>query len=282
MYEFAFLDETLDINTTQSYHLSIQVSLNGFSFLILDTVRNKYVALKNYPLDKQKGIPEDQLKDIFKKDEFLSRKYKSSSYLFITDKSTLVPSPLFNKEKIKEYLMFNQPLEEHDKIFYNVIKNAGFYTVYSIPVNICEILDKQFPEIKSCHQSVPFIEQILLKNQPGGFDHSTFIHITPGIFDIAVSRSKKLMLYNQFRYRNENDFIYFVLYIFEQLKLNPEKTLLLLSGEITKTSKYYESVKKYIKSIRFEKRDSQFTYSYTFNQIPEHTFIPLLNLYNCG
>jgi len=282
MYEFAFLDETLDINTTQLYHLSIQVSLNGFSLSILDTVRNKYVALKNYPLDKQKGIPEDQLKDIFKKDEFLSRKYKSSSYFFITDKSTLVPLPLFNKEKIKEYLLFNQPLEEHDKIFYNQIKNAGTYTVYSIPVNICEILDKQFPGIKSYHQSVPFIEQILLKNQPGGFDHSTFIHVTPGIFDIAVSQSKKLILYNQFRFRNENDFIYFVLNIFEQLKLNTEKTLLLLSGEITKTSRYYESVKKYIKTIRFEKRDSQFTYSYTFNQIPEHTFIPLLNLYNCG
>ena len=282
MYEFAFLDETLDINTTQSYHLSIQVSLNGFSFSILDTVRNKYVALKNYPLDKQKGIPEDQLRDIFKKDEFLTRKYKSSSYFFITDKSTLVPSPLFNKDKIKEYLMFNHPLEEHNKIFYNQIKNAGTYTVYSIPVNICEILDKQFPGIKNYHQSVPFIEQILLKNQPGEFDFSAFINVTPGIFDIAVSQSKKLILYNQFRFRNENDFIYFVLNIFEQLKLSPEKTLLLLSGEITKTSKYYESLKKYIKSIRFEKRDNQFTYSYTFNQIAEHTFIPLQNLYSCG
>ncbi|MCD6565761.1 MAG: DUF3822 family protein [Bacteroidales bacterium] len=282
MYEFAFLDETLDINTTQSYHLSIQVSLNGFSFSILDTVRNKYVALKNYPLDKQKGIPEDQLRDIFKKDEFLTRKYKSSSYFYITDKSTLVPSPLFNKDKIKEYLMFNHPLEEHNKIFYNQIKNAGTYTVYSIPVNICEILDKQFPGIKNYHQSVPFIEQILLKNQPGEFDFSAFINVTPGIFDIAVSQSKKLILYNQFRFRNENDFIYFVLNIFEQLKLSPEKTLLLLSGEITKTSKYYESLKKYIKSIRFEKRDNQFTYSYTFNQIAEHTFIPLQNLYSCG
>lgn len=282
MYEFTFLDETLDINTTQSYHLSIQVSLNGFSFSILDTVRNKYVALKNYPLDKQKGIPEDQLKDIFKKDEFLTRKYKSSSYFFITDKSTLVPSPLFNKDKIKEYLMFNHPLEERNKIFYNQIKNANTYTVYSIPVNICEILDKQFPGIKNYHQSVPFIEQIILKNQSGEFDFSAFINITPGIFDIAVSQSKKLILYNQFCFKNENDFIYFVLNIFEQLKLNPEKTLLFLSGEITKTSKYYESLKKYIKSIRFEKRDNQFIYSYTFNQIPEHTFISLLNLYNCG
>ncbi|HHD82664.1 MAG TPA: DUF3822 family protein, partial [Bacteroidetes bacterium] len=238
--------------------------------------------LKNYPLDKQKGIPEDQLRNIFKKDEFLTRKYKSSSYFYITDKSTLVPSPLFNKDKIKEYLMFNHPLEEHNKIFYNQIKNAGTYTVYSIPVNICEILDKQFPGIKNYHQSVPFIEQILLKNQPGEFDFSAFINVTPGIFDIAVSQSKKLILYNQFRFRNENDFIYFVLNIFEQLKLNPKKTLLLLSGEITKTSKYYESLKKYIKSIRFEKRDNQFTYSYTFNQIAEHTFIPLQNLYSCG
>lgn len=282
MYEFAFLDETLDINITQSYHLSIQGSSNGLSFSILDTIRNKYVALKNYHPDKEKGTTEDQFKSILNNDEFLSCQYKSSSFFFISEKSTLIPSPLFNKAKVKEYLVFNQPLEEHEKVFFNPVKNTDAFIVYSVPGGICEILEKQFHEIKTYHQSVPFLEQILLKNQPVGFDHSVFIHIMPGIFDIAVSQSKKLILYNQFRFRNENDFIYFVLYIFEQLKLNPEKTRLVLSGEISKTSKYYESLKKYIKSIGFEKRDSQFTYSYTFNQIPEHTFITLLNLYSCG
>lgn len=281
MYEFVFLDETLDINTTQSYHISIQISLNGFSFSILDTVRNKYVALTNYPYNKQKEISGDQLNGILKKDEFLSRKYKGSSYYFITDKATIIPSPLFKKDKIKEYLNFNQPLDKDDKIFYNPIKNSGSYVIYSVPGYISEIMEKQFTDIKTYHQSVPFLEQVLQKNQSGGFEHTAFIYFSEGIFDIAVSKSKKLLLYNQFKYRNENDFIYFVLYVFEQLTLHPKKTLLILSGEINKKSKYYEILKKYIKSIRFEKRDNQFTYSYTFNQIPEHTFIPLLNLYNC-
>lgn len=281
MYKFAFLDETLDINTTQSYHLSIQLGLNGFSFSILDIVRKKYVALKNWPLDSQKGTLEDQIEDIFKNDEFLSSKFKSTSFFFITNKTTIVPSPLFDKYKIKEFLRFNQPIEKDDKIFYNLIKNSESYVVYSVPQNISKILGDQFPGIKTFHQSVPIIESALQKNQPAGFDQTLHINIVKGIFDIAVSQSKKLLLYNQFRFKNENDFIFFVLYIFEQLKLDPEKTLVKLSGEITKTSNCFESLKKYIKAIRFEKRDNQYSYSYTFNQIPEHTFITLLNLYSC-
>jgi len=43
MQNVAFVDETLDINLTQLYHLSIQSDLNGLSFCILDPVRNKYI-----------------------------------------------------------------------------------------------------------------------------------------------------------------------------------------------------------------------------------------------
>ncbi|MFP4019583.1 MAG: DUF3822 family protein, partial [Bacteroidales bacterium] len=50
MRDFSFADETLDLNRSSSYILSIQIYLNGFSFSILDTVRNKYSLLKHYDL----------------------------------------------------------------------------------------------------------------------------------------------------------------------------------------------------------------------------------------
>ena len=51
MQEFAFIDETLDINLTQSYYLSIQLSLNGLSFCIHDPVRKIYIAFSNKKFD---------------------------------------------------------------------------------------------------------------------------------------------------------------------------------------------------------------------------------------
>ncbi len=41
-------DETLDINSTENYELSVQVSTDNLSFCILDTLRNKFVLLRSY------------------------------------------------------------------------------------------------------------------------------------------------------------------------------------------------------------------------------------------
>ncbi len=52
MQDFAFIDETLDINLTQSYKLSIQVSLNGLSFCILDQLQGKYIVFSHKNFEK--------------------------------------------------------------------------------------------------------------------------------------------------------------------------------------------------------------------------------------
>ena len=103
MVEFEFLDETLDINSTLSYHLSVQANLDGLIFSILDTVRNKYIALKSYALtEKPNHIADfDWYESILQKDDFLMQEYKSVGLIFVGEKSTLVPDPLFKKENIK-------------------------------------------------------------------------------------------------------------------------------------------------------------------------------------
>ena len=49
---FELLDETLDLNNTETYHLSIQVALDGFLFAILDPAGSKYLGLKKYSFEK--------------------------------------------------------------------------------------------------------------------------------------------------------------------------------------------------------------------------------------
>lgn len=47
MQEIDIIDETFDRDRTSTYELSIQVSLNGFSYAVKDTVRNTFIALFN-------------------------------------------------------------------------------------------------------------------------------------------------------------------------------------------------------------------------------------------
>jgi hypothetical protein len=281
MHDLSFLDETLDINITNTYHISIQVSLNGFSFCLLDTARNKYVALKHYEFDTKETTLEENIKRVSNEDEFLNKEYKSSSLIFTTRKFTLVPTPIFNKEYLKKYFSFNHNLEESERIYFNHLRNADAYVIFTIPGNLSDIFNYHFPKIKIYHQSTPFIESILRNHINSQDKHTMFLNAGEDLFDIAVVHLKNLKLYNCFFYKNENDLIYFVLYVYEYLKLDAEKTVLVISGSLLKSSKHYEILKKYIRNLRFEQPKTQFTYSYTFNEIPSHTFVNLLNLYTC-
>jgi hypothetical protein len=281
MHDFSFIDETLDINITNTYHVSIQVSLNGFSFCILDTVHNKYIALKHYEFGKKDTTFENNIKLTLRDDEFMNQEYKSAGLIFTTRKSTLIPAPLFNKKYLKEYFSFNHNLDESEKIYYNHLRNTDAYVVFALPGYLPDIINHHFPKINIYHQSTPFLENILRNHKKKPDKHIVFLNADNELFDIAVVHLKKLKLYNCFYYKNENDLLYFVLYMYEHLKLDPEKSDLCIAGKILKSSKHYEILNKYIRNIRFEKLEPQFSYSYTLNEIPSHTFVNLLNLYTC-
>ena len=105
MHDIRFLDETLDIHKSNSYHLSIQAGLDGFSFVILDPVKYKYIAIKHFSFAEK--LPEDKypdhLQELILRDEFLSKEYDSIYCIWRNPRTTLLPSPLFEKENLKQY-----------------------------------------------------------------------------------------------------------------------------------------------------------------------------------
>jgi len=283
MVEFEYLDETLDINATSSYHLSIQAGLDGLSFAILDLPRNKYVALKNYAPTEKPETGNDPLwfKSVVKSDEFLGKEYRSVALVWVTQHATLVPAPLFKKEHLMEYFTFNLDLSASEEILSNKIKRAEAWSIYPIPSQVIRFFNKLYPALNIFHQSVPFINTLLQVQKNGSSENQVFVHLYGNLFDIAVTFKKNLKLYNSYSYKHVNDLLYFILYTFDQLKIPSEKTSVFLSGKVTRQSSLYENLKRYVKKPVFRKLDTNYTYSYTFGKLPEHAYVNLLNLYPC-
>jgi hypothetical protein len=283
MVEFEFLDEALDINKTKSYHLSIQISLNGFSFSILDISRNKYVSLKNYhnTSSENDNTSINWIKEILQEDEFLSRDYKSTAAIYAHCGSTLIPDPLFKRDNLKDYFSFNLNQEESGSILYNKIRRIDAWCVYSVPSDLINLLEDQFPGIHIFHHSVPFIHTILQEKNTNENANNVYINLHGSFFDIAVTNKGALRHYNCFPYKHVNDLLYFILHVFEQMKLPPEITKVILSGKVTRQSSFYENLRRYVKKLEFIRRNPHFKYSYTFEKLPEQSFNNLLNLYHC-
>jgi hypothetical protein len=281
--DIVLIDETFDINQTRNYNISIQASLNGYSFSVLDPLRNKYILLKHIPFPGEMSIEllEEKVYAIQKNDEFLTRQYYSVYFSWQSPRYTLIPGPLFNKDNLRTYFEFNHILEELDEIHYNGYKNIDAYSLFVIPSELSNIVYRSYGNARFFNQTTPLIEHALISHGGKGTRKTALASIYGNNIDILVIQEEKPVLCNSFPWKDEKDIVYFILYVYDQLKLDGTETPLYLIGEISRKASVYEMLKSYISRVGFDKPNSNFNYSYTFNDIDQHRFINLFNLRLC-
>lgn len=280
MLQFELLDETLDINKTQFYHLSIQAALDGFLFAILDPDASRYVGIKSYRFDK--AIDPDQqyesILDIMEKDPFLQKAYLGVSCIHDESRSTLLPSALFERDHLKLYFEFNHVLNDLDELHFNHLKQADAYLVFPVYSEISNLYLKRWLNTRFFHQATPLIDVLTSL----GNGKLAGINFSGGHFDIAVVDNRQLKYHNNFRFRSEEDLVYFMLFVFDKLGMDQENTPVLLSGEIDKFSDRPAQIKRYFRKLSFQHAPGGFQYPSTFQKIQEHSLLNLLSIYHCG
>jgi hypothetical protein len=67
--------------------------------------------------------------------------------------------------------------------------------------------------------------------------------------DITVLGQKKLLFYNSFQFTTKEDFIYYLLFTLEQLRLDTESVKLRLFGDIEESDEIYTICYEYIQHL---------------------------------
>ena len=282
MRDICFIDKTFDNTQTNSYHLSIQISMDGFYFSILDIARGKYVVLNGHHFFlKRARLLLKHVREVIESEEILNHDFKSVDILYSTRKFTLVPQAFYSRVLLDKYLWFNNVLEKGFVMGKNLLPNAGCWCVFDIPQNLSEYLTAKFPGSTVKHHLFPLVEDVLIRNRTASEKGQVHLNFSRESFEMVVVTGSKLIYCNIFAYKTERDILYHVLYTFEQLKLSPEQTELILHGQIPQVSPVYHLFKKYVRLTSFARLDTTYQYSYTFNQLPEHYFTSLLSVYKC-
>jgi len=281
MHEYNFCDSSLEQNKSDSYHLSILASQDGFSFTVLDPYKSKYLAYSHFPFSMLPDIQD--LPDLFEKriqaEELLVLEYNTVYCMISSNKSTLLPAGLFHKEKIRSYFEFNHDLGDLDELHTNYLKHLDAYLIFSVYHEIANVFLRYFPKTKIFNQATSFIEDSLLSRD----DKTELVSASfqSGFFDIIFTRGKELILHNNFSYRNPNDLIYFIVYVYDKLKLDTSAIELQLSGSIDPQDTASEMIRKFIRNVSFGKASKQYNYVPGFKKMHEHTYLNICNLYHC-
>jgi hypothetical protein len=280
MHEFQYCDSSLEKNKSDSYHLSIQAGLDGFSFTVVDPYRNQYLALSHFPIEARPDLQKltGIIKDTLSARELLNLGYNSVSCIVTGSRSTLLPGILFNKNHIRSYFEFNHEMEELDELHFNYLKHIDAYLIFPVYQEISNLLFRHFPKLKLFNQAAPFIESTLVRKE---HEQQVSVYFQSDFFDIIYLRGRQLILHNNFRYRDPKDIIYFILFTCDKLKLDPATVPVCLSGDVSIQSVETEIISQFFRNVSFARTDKQFIYPAAFNKLPEHAFLNLLNLYHC-
>lgn len=272
-------DETLDINSTENYELSIQVSPDGLSFCLLDSVRNKFVLFRSFGAEDNKLFNADKIGELMHNDDFLTKRFKKVHCIMPSSKFTLVPAPLYDPGKKVEYFTFNHSMEEDYIVLTDKTINPDAFLVFSGSRSISELMNSSYPGVHLHHHLKLLLDHTSSgrRSMNGNYIH---VHVERDFFNLIIYSNNILKFCNSFAYRNISDILYYVLNTFKKLDIKQEETLY-FSGLTEKYDDLSSSFSLYIRHIKFAEPSGNFTFSYVFNDMELHRFINLFNAVNC-
>ena len=138
-----------NIEATSNRKLSIQFSLDGFSFCISNT-QNEVFEFSSFNFSKTVNSPElvlDKLQEIFKTEKSLQEDFESVTVIHQNNLSTLVPNKYFKEDALKNYLKYSVKTIATDLIVYDELECIDTKNVYIPFVNINNFLFQNFGEL---------------------------------------------------------------------------------------------------------------------------------------
>jgi hypothetical protein len=274
------IDETFDISQAESYHLSIQNKPGRLSFCILNTVINKYIVLRNYPISAEPGALSDECSAIFESDDLLGLSYKSSSHLCISPRCTLVPEHLFDPDGADACLEFNHGAMPGELTMQNYIKPAGVYNIFPCPEALAGLVRMYRHNIKFFHQATPFIASVVT-GMPSPARRGMAVYFYSHYLDIAVVENKKLLFYNTFPINAPADSVYYLAGVSNLFDIDLLSTKLMYAGDFKHIPPEAAILKGHVDRIIECEPSKAFTYSHYIMEPFRRNFINLFNLYGC-
>jgi hypothetical protein len=272
-------DETLDINSTENYELSVQISFDDVSLGILDTLRNKYVMIRIYEPDQGKYFDAVRVAEIISKDDFLMRRFKKVHLITPSQKSTLIPAPLYEESRKEDYFRFNLTLSREETLLSNKLHEPDAFLLFSVAKTISDIADAFFRNIQPDHHLKPLLKSIT-GNRRSLMDNYVHVHLENEYFNLIVFDQNSLRFCNTFKYRTLSDIQYYVFYSLKRINISQEE-IIYFSGKSDKYNNIVNDFARYARNVRFAEPAGNFTFSYVFNDNLLHKYLNLFTIANC-
>jgi hypothetical protein len=276
---FELFDETLDINATDNYDLTVELSADGLVFSVLDLLRGKYVMLRHYQASHKSDDNTFSLSDALWYDDFLKRSYRKVIALTPVAESTLVPGSLYDGSVKESYYRFNQPSDDNEVIVSNNISIPGATVVFSPDKEISDLIESKWKGVSPWHHSKPLLQHAFAvdRSSEDGYIH---LHVENGFITIVILSNHNLAFCNNFICSTPSDICYFLFNILDNRGIKKIESIY-LSGIVQPYGELHLSLLEFTHAVHFASPHVKQGFSYVFNDVHLHRYLNLFTAASC-
>lgn len=267
----SFLKKNVNFANTENYHLSIEVSPTKLKYTLLNTKNLEYLLFKSVEVG-------NNLLTAIGTEEILKQTFFSTSMCYSNFPTTIVPNELYseiNKERYLQFISDKKGTIKTDKIHQN---NAT--TIYSVKEDIVHLMNQIQSGVIEKNSSTIIIEQ-LIKQYKNLTEKTAFLFINRKNIELIILKKGELILHNYFDVNNSIDVLYYTLFGFNQLKMNPEESNLYLFGNIEKGDENYILIYDYIRNIKFGSLSNSLSFNEELKRVSQHQNFSLFSQILC-
>ena len=146
--------------------------------------------------------------------------------------------------------------------------------------NISNIINQIQTNIKEKNSSTISISE-LIKEYGKSDETNLFLIVNNKEVEIIALKNETLIFNNTFDVQNETDILYYTLFTYGQLDLNPDKNQLYLLGNINKGDEKYSLLYDYIRNVRFGEVSNNLSFSQELKNVSSHQYYALFSQLLC-
>ncbi len=218
------IPDCFDLNNSSQYVLVIKVAETGYGFGLY----NPQTEDVFFEAVKQTGNENafTGFKNVFFDNDFFSLTYKDIYIINCTEEFTFVPSSIYSESDKRKYFEFN--FAEYQEVILSQF--LGPVTLlFTFPKEEYEFFVRSFINPRFIHHQSPLI--VFFQDQKTVQAHKMIVSLEgKNKVDIVCYDRDSFVLGNHFSCQSKEDIIYFILFIWKQLKFNQLEDLLYIIG----------------------------------------------------
>lgn len=223
-----------------------------------------------------------QLPALFKEHPLLSlAEFQHIRVSVLSSAFTLIPTPLYRKEYASSYLTLmrgHQP--PPNELAHAYEHQEGFVSVFGVDRDVTEFMGEQYPmqPFTYVHQQTTLIQATSAIDRTLTSNENLFLYFEDEYVTVLFWSEHQLRCCNRFGYRNVQDMTYYVLYVLDELGVDPETVHAFIYGESTPFAESYIALSRFVPTMRVGQSPPGLNPSADLDELPEHRYLSLQGL----